>query len=84
MFKDIITKQKLEKYLAYLSNAKYLESVLKSVLSPTRTRFEKAFVVFVVSSKKEAQLLKEIHLYEKIRAAGLEIVDLDGASNLVI
>lgn len=76
-------KPKLDKYLAYISNPKYLESIAK-VMSSTKAKFTKTIIVFAVSSAEDLQVLKEIRYYEKARKLGLEVMDFDGVSDIVI
>ena len=76
-------KHKLDKYLAYLGNAKYRESILK-VMSATKAEFDKSSIVVVVPSKAELHILKEIGYYEKARKVASEVIDFDGVNNLVL
>jgi hypothetical protein len=76
-------KQKLDKYLAYLSNAKYCDSILK-VMSSTKAKFEKNIIVVVVPTKLELQVMKEVRYYDKAKKIGIEVMDFDGVNNLVI
>lgn len=76
-------KLKLDKYLAYLGNVKYRESILK-VMSVTKAKYDKNSIVIVVPSKQELQILKEIGYYEKARKVASEVIDFDGVNNLVL
>ncbi len=76
-------KLKLDKYLAYLGNVKYRESILK-VMSLTKAKYDKNSIVIVVPSKQELQILKEIGYYEKARKVASEVIDFDGVNNLVL
>lgn len=76
-------KLKLDKYVAYLGNVKYRESILK-VMSVTKAKYDKNSIVIVVPSKEELQILKEIGYYEKARKVAAEVVDFDGVNNLVL
>lgn len=76
-------KHKLDKYLAYLGNVKYSESILK-VMSVTKAKYDKNSIIAVVPSKAELQILKEIGYYEKVRKVAAEVVDFDGVNNLVL
>ncbi len=80
---ETVLKQKLDKYLGYLSNQKYLESILK-VMSSTKAKFSRNIVVFAVSSSEDLQILKEIRYYEKARRSGFEVIDFDGVNDIVI
>jgi hypothetical protein len=80
---DRVLKQKIEKYIAYLSNPKYRESVLK-VMASTKAKFSRNSIIFAVSSKEDLQILKELRYYEKARKADLEVMDFDDVNDIVI
>lgn len=80
---DKVLKQKLDRYLDYLANPKYLDSILK-VMSATNAKFENSAVVMALDSKDELKILKEINYYDKARKVASEILDLDGVNNLVL
>ncbi len=76
-------KQRLDKYFSYLSDQKYHESVSR-VMSTTKAKFEKTVTIVALPSKAELQALKEIRYFEKAERLGLEIMDMDGVSNIVL
>ena len=76
-------KQKLDKYIDYLKNPKYRESILK-VMSSTKAKFDKVIIVLAIPSKVELQIVKEIRYYEKAREAELEVFDIDVINNLFL
>ena len=76
-------KQKLDKYLAYLNNPKYKDTINK-VMSSTKTKYEKVGIIIALPSKKEIQAMKEIRYYEKASQLGIEVHDFDGVNNVVI
>jgi hypothetical protein len=80
---EVVLKQKLDKYIAYLNNLKYRESIMK-VMSSTKAKFSKSSIIFAVGSNEDLQILKEIRYYEKVRRFELEVMDFDGVSDIVI
>ncbi len=78
-----VLKQKLDRYLDYLANPKYLDSILK-VMATTGAKFDKSGIVVALSSKDELKILKDLNYYEKARKVASEILDLDGVNNLVL
>lgn len=76
-------KQKLDKYFSYLGNTKYRGSILKAMLA-SKVKFEKTIIAVVVSSRQDLQILKEVHYDEKARRFGFEVMDFDGANNIVL
>ncbi len=75
--------QKLDRYLDYLNNPKYLDSILK-VLATSNVKFEKSGIVIALASKEELQTLRDINYFEKARKIASEILDVDGVNNLVL
>ncbi len=78
-----LLKQRLDKYISYIGNARYRDSILK-VMATTKAKFEKKIIVVVVSSKSDLQLLKEIGYHDKLHKFTLQIMDFDGVNNLVL
>jgi len=76
-------KQKLDKYLAYLSNPKYRDSIVK-VMKASRAQFEKDAITIVVPSIADLQIIKEIRYYEKARKLGLDVLEFDEVNNIVL
>ncbi len=78
-----LLKQRLDKYISYIGNARYRDSILK-VMVTTKAKFEKNIIVVAVSSKADLQLLKEIGYYDKLHKVASQIMDFDGVNNLVL
>ena len=78
-----VVKQKLDRYLSYLANPKYLSSILK-VLSESEAQFDKSGIVIALASAEELKILKDLGYYEKSRKIASEILDFEGLSNLVL
>lgn len=78
-----LLKQRLDKYISYIGNERYRDSILK-VMAITKAKFEKNIIVVVVSSKADLQLLKEIGYHNKLHKFTLQIMDFDGVNNLVL
>jgi len=78
-----ILKQKLMKYVAYISNPKYAAAVQKIAVS-LKITFKKTKVVFVVSSHDDLAILKEIKYNDQIKKAGIEVCDVDTVNDIVI
>ena len=80
---DAILKQKLDKYVAYLSNKKYRDSILK-VLSTTTAKFSGEIMIVGMSSQEDMKILKEFRYYEQLRKLDFEVMDFDEVNNLVL
>lgn len=78
-----ILKQRLDKYISYIGNARYRESILK-VMATTKAKFEKSSIVVIVLSKADLQLLKEIGYHDKLHKITPQLMDFDGVNNLVL
>lgn len=76
-------KPKLEKYLAYLTNPKYRDSILKAI-SASKAKFDKSVIVIVLPSKQDLQVFRETNFYDKAHKSELEVMDFDGINNLVL
>ncbi len=76
-------KQKLDKYIIYISNAKYSDAARK-LAALLKIKFTGSKVVFVINSPSEIKILKEIKYFERIQKAGLEIFDVDAVNDLVL
>ncbi len=76
-------KQALNKYLLYLQNPKYLESILK-VMATTQAKFTEKKIIVVVPQKADLQVLKEIGFYQKCVEAKIEVNEFDQVNNIVI
>ena len=75
--------ENFEKYIAYLSNPKYLETVLK-LMSSVKVTKDKNVVVLALPSKKEMTLIKDFQYFDKIKQLGIEVMDFDLIVNVVI
>jgi hypothetical protein len=78
-----LLKQRLDKYISYIGNARYHDSILK-VMATTKAKFEKSTIVVAVSSNADLQLLKEIGYHDKLHKVTPQIMDFDGVNNLVL
>ncbi len=76
-------KEKLEKYLTYLSNPKYLETILK-VLGSVKITREKNNIILALPSKKQITLAKELQFFDKAKKLNIDIMDFDLIVNIVI
>lgn len=76
-------KQKLDRYLDYLANPKYQDSILK-VLTMSGAKFDSSGIVIALASKEEIKILKDIGYYDKARKIASEILDFDAVNNLVL
>lgn len=76
-------KQRLTKYVAYISNAKYREAISK-IATSLKMKFTDTKIVFVLHSKDEVAILKEIKCFELAQKAKLEIFDIDAVDDLVL
>ena len=78
-----ILKDKLQKYINYLGNPKYLEAILK-VMTSLKIIKEKKSIIFAVSSKKEIALVKDLGLDDQLKQFNIEIMDFDLIVNVII
>jgi hypothetical protein len=78
-----LLKQKIDKYISYIGNDRYRDSILK-VMATTKAKFEKNIIVVVVSSKADLQLLRKIGYHDKLHKFTPQIMDFDGVNNLVL
>lgn len=76
-------KQKIERYIAYLSNPKYRDSIIKA-LSHSHIKIEKIIIVGLVPLAEEAKLLKALGYIDKAKKLGIEILDFNEVNNIVI
>ncbi len=76
-------KQKLDKYITYISNPKYQE-VINRLVASLKIKFTSAKVVFVINGRSEMAVFKEIKYYERAQKVGLEIYDVDAVNDLVL
>lgn len=80
---DAALKQKLDKYVAYLSNKKYRDSILK-VLATTTAKFSGEIMIVGLSSQEDVKIMKEFRYYEQLRKLDFEVMDFDEINNLVL
>lgn len=76
-------KDKFTKYLAYLANPKYFESIAK-VLQSARVAKEKNAIILALSSKKEIGVIKDLGIYDQVKKFNIEVMDFDLIVNVVI
>lgn len=76
-------KDKFSKYLAYLANPKYIESIDK-VLKSARVAKEKNVIILALSSKKEIGVIKDLGIYDQVKKFNIEVMDFDLIVNVVI
>lgn len=76
-------KDKFSKYLAYLANPKYIESIDK-VLKSARVAKEKNVIILALSSKKEIGIIKDLGIYDQVKKFNIEVMDFDLIVNVVI
>jgi len=76
-------KDKFIKYLAYLSNPKYIESITK-VLQSSKVAKEKNAIILALSSKKEIGVIKDLGIYDQVKKFNIEVMDFDLIVNVVI
>lgn len=76
-------KQKLDRYLDYLKNPKYLDSILK-VMATADIKFEGKGIVIVIGSEDDVKTMKDLNYYDKARKIASEVLDINGVNNLVL
>lgn len=76
-------KQRLDKYLAYLSNPKYNDSILKA-LAPRKIKYDKVVNVLFVSKADDLAILKEIGYQAKAESLKIELVDEGSIANITL
>ncbi len=76
-------KEKLEKYLAYLSNPKYLEAISKALIS-LKINNEKQVIILALPSKKQMSIIKDSQYFEMAKKLNISIMDFDLIVNIII
>ena len=76
-------KEKLEKYLGYLSNPKYLESISR-IFESLRISKKRISIILALPSKKQLAILKDLQYFEKAKKLNIEVMDFDLIVNIVI
>lgn len=74
---------RFKKYLAYLSNAKYSDSVQKALAS-SNVAFNDIEIVIALSSESEIALLQKIGCYESALDMGFVVADFDMLNNIIL
>lgn len=74
---------RLRKYLAYLSNKKYSDSV-QQALSSSNVDFKKSEIVIALSSDVEIQVIKKIGCYDQALKLGLVVADFDELNDIIL
>lgn len=72
---------KLEKYIAYLNNAKYKAAILKA-LESTVAEFEDSDIVMVTASYAEIEALDQLGELARIEGLGIKVATYDEISEL--
>jgi hypothetical protein len=80
---EAVLKQKLDRYLDYLKNPKYLDSILK-VMATADIKFEGKGIVIVIGSEDDVKTMKDLNYYDKARKIASEVLDINGVNNLVL
>lgn len=76
-------KQRLDKYFAYLGNAKY-RTAIKKVVSSMSAKFKDVVVVMALPSKIELQVVKDIGYNENATKQGIEVMELNRIDDLIL
>ena len=76
-------KEKLEKYLGYLSNPKYLESISR-IFESLKIPKKRISIILALPSKKQLAILKDLQYFEKAKKLNIEVMDFDLIVNIVI
>ncbi len=78
-----VLKQRLDKYIVYISNAKYKAAIIK-LANELKMKFGSAKIAFVINSKVEMKILQEIKYLDNIRKLGIEVCDVDLVNDIVL
>ena len=76
-------KQKLDKYLAYLNNQKYCDSIMQAI-NPSKVKFDNHQIIMALENKSDLQLINEIRYYTKAINLKIAVLDFDQLTNLVL
>lgn len=76
-------KQKFDRYIAYLSNPKYHESIAKALFG-SKIKIEKFVIIALVPLAQEVNLLNTLGYQAKAQKLGIEILDFNEVNNIVI
>ncbi len=77
-----VLKKRLDKYLAYLGNEKYRQSIKKLV--STNANFDKDEIIVVMPKSEEVKILKDNGYLNKMENMKIKVMDFDEVTNLVI
>ena len=75
-------KQKLDKYFTYLSNPRYVNSIVSS-LPDNKAGFEEVNIVIALQSESDIELLKSIHYYGKARKLNISVISFEDITKLI-
>jgi hypothetical protein len=75
-------KQKLEKYLEYLGNPRYYDSISNLILS-SNVKHTDGYVIMVLANPKDAEIIKELNYSQKASKLAIDIAHLDEIKTLV-
>ncbi len=75
--------QKLDKYIAYLGNPKYHDSILRA-LATTSAKFNKTTITAILPAARDLEVLKEIGYYEKLSQTAAAILSFDEVLDLTL
>jgi hypothetical protein len=75
--------QKLDKYITYLGNSKYLESITKIVTSKSAI-FDSAEIALVMPSAQDLEVLRQLGYYDKLKNVAGLVISFDQALDLTL
>lgn len=76
-------KQKIDKYLAYISNPKY-KDLIEKLLKALKMDFTEIKIVFAVRNRDDLTVMKELKYFDKASKIQIEIFDVNGINDLVL
>ena len=77
-----VIKEKLDKYLSYLSNSKY-KSLILTLASNYNLKFENISIIAVILSSKELEIIKKIGYLEEFSNHNLKIMNLEEINKII-
>ncbi len=78
-----IIQQRLDKYIAYVSNPKYSATIQK-LASEFKMKFSKIKIVIALASRDDLAVMKEIKYLEKTQNAKVDVMDVDAVGDLAL
>jgi len=75
--------QRLDKYIAYVSNPKYSATIQK-LAGEFKMKFSKIKVVIALASRDDMAVMKEIKYLEKAQKAKVDVMDVDAVGDLAL